>query len=662
MSSAVNKSRRLIEDKQTYSRLLSAALLVLIFSVFIRTAWISDDAFITLRTIDNFIHGHGLTWNVGERVQAYSHPLWLMALTPVYYFTREPYFGTLFLSLVLSFGAVLFMALKIRITWFQTLAGILLLCCSKAFTDYATSGLENPLAYFLAALFLFEYRKPHITFSLLLIQSFLVALLLLTRQDLGLIFLPALGYSTWRYGKWVGAFALGAGLFPWFAWLLFSLFYYGFPLPNTAYAKLQTGIPVSELWSQGLLYFWNSLSTDPLTLLAILGISGFMVYLRRKRWLVLSASLLLYMLYVLSIGGDFMSGRFFALPLFCLVVAFNSVQVSHSFIFRSISITVLVSAGLFSPYSPVFSGKSYRKKEPLNALIDKAGICDERGFYYTFTGFLNQDFNRRGLKHPDAERGRLAKAVKQRVNINGAVGFLGYYAGPEVYVVDYYALGDPLLARLPVVEKDSLYQDWYKKVHGQESPFTWRPGHFRRTLPAGYLATRASGQNRIQDPDLHQGWNRLQTVISAPLFSKERVKQLKILWLDQKGQVFPPQERNAWTPIAYTEILAYDSTDVSTGFIRAQELFFTGEVDSAAFLLRNIAGLSPYFVSVNRTEFGSAWFAITQRYTENKRYNKALDAAAEAENYGVKIPSETLMQIREKAEMESLFFPERTKR
>ncbi|MBK7217390.1 MAG: hypothetical protein IPH95_10125 [Candidatus Promineofilum sp.] len=33
-------------------------------------AWMGDDAFITLRTVDNFVAGRGLVYNVGERVQS----------------------------------------------------------------------------------------------------------------------------------------------------------------------------------------------------------------------------------------------------------------------------------------------------------------------------------------------------------------------------------------------------------------------------------------------------------------------------------------------------------------------------------------------------------------------------------------------------------------
>ena len=38
--------------------------------VLIRTTWICDDAYINFRTIDNFLHGYGLRWNIAERVQS----------------------------------------------------------------------------------------------------------------------------------------------------------------------------------------------------------------------------------------------------------------------------------------------------------------------------------------------------------------------------------------------------------------------------------------------------------------------------------------------------------------------------------------------------------------------------------------------------------------
>ncbi len=62
----------------------------------------SDDAYITLRTVDNFINGYGLTWNISERVQAYTHPLWMFLLSIyIFFYSRSllyndnPFLGNL---------------------------------------------------------------------------------------------------------------------------------------------------------------------------------------------------------------------------------------------------------------------------------------------------------------------------------------------------------------------------------------------------------------------------------------------------------------------------------------------------------------------------------------------------------------------------------------
>ena len=40
------------------------------FALFVLVnAWVSEDAYITLRVIDNFFNGYGLRWNINERVQ-----------------------------------------------------------------------------------------------------------------------------------------------------------------------------------------------------------------------------------------------------------------------------------------------------------------------------------------------------------------------------------------------------------------------------------------------------------------------------------------------------------------------------------------------------------------------------------------------------------------
>src|SRR3954470_21478862 len=61
-----------------------------LFAAILHAAWLCEDAFITLRSVDNWVNGYGLRWNIAERVQSYTHPLWLLCLTPVYWLTRSP--------------------------------------------------------------------------------------------------------------------------------------------------------------------------------------------------------------------------------------------------------------------------------------------------------------------------------------------------------------------------------------------------------------------------------------------------------------------------------------------------------------------------------------------------------------------------------------------
>lgn len=44
----------------------------------LRLAWVTDDAYISFRYAENLVHGHGLVYNVGERVEGYSNFLWTL--------------------------------------------------------------------------------------------------------------------------------------------------------------------------------------------------------------------------------------------------------------------------------------------------------------------------------------------------------------------------------------------------------------------------------------------------------------------------------------------------------------------------------------------------------------------------------------------------------
>ena len=471
--------------------------------VVIKSAWLSDDAYITFRTVDNFVNGYGLTWNTAERVQAYTHPLWMFLLSALYFFTHEIFFSSLFLSIAISLVAVSVLALRMASSSTTALLGITILTLSKAFVDYSTSCLESPLTHLILVILFLVYVKPEPSPRTLFVLSLLTALATVNRTDIALLFLPLLGYSLVKLRDARGVYAVGAGFIPLILWELFSLFYYGFLFPNTAYAKLNTGlVSGSELVQSGFYYLLNSINLDPLTLLVIAGGMALPFVTRERRYYPIVAGLALYLLYVVRIGGDFMSGRFLAAPLLGAVVILISSDWGALKLKWVAPFALVLLAGLSSPHSPVFTGRD------LGPLVDPNGITDERRNYYPSTGLLRVNRHAQFPDHDWAKAGQAARAENPRVVQKGSIGFFGYFAGPQVYVVDLVGLADPLMARLPPTEPN------------------WAIGHFGRTVPEGYIDTLVSGENRIADENLATYYDKLSFVIRGDLFDAGRLVEV----------------------------------------------------------------------------------------------------------------------------------------
>ncbi len=141
-------------DRKWVRRAFLLVCAAIYFLVAVRSAWMCDDAYITFRTVGNFVNGHGLTWNVVERVQVYTHPLWMLLTAAVYAATREAYYTGLALSLVCAVSAFYLLLFRIAVSTRRALIAGAILTVSKAFVDYSTSGLENPLSFVLLAWFL----------------------------------------------------------------------------------------------------------------------------------------------------------------------------------------------------------------------------------------------------------------------------------------------------------------------------------------------------------------------------------------------------------------------------------------------------------------------------------------------------------------------------
>src|SRR5262245_1313843 len=213
--------------------ILLFAALVAVGIVLIRTAWVCDDAYITFRTIDNFLHGFGLRWNVAERVQSFTHPLWLILLTPFLALTGEPYYTSLAVSILLTLATVALICGRVAATPLAALLAVCMLLASRAFVEYSTSGLENPLSHLLLVVFAYAYLTKPLDRRSVTILCFIASLLLLNRLDLALLILPALLHALWV--AWPERVFVRAALafVPFVAWEILSVVYYGVPFPNT---------------------------------------------------------------------------------------------------------------------------------------------------------------------------------------------------------------------------------------------------------------------------------------------------------------------------------------------------------------------------------------------------------------------------------------------
>ena len=503
----------------------------LIFSyliiVFI-AAWLSDDAYITFRIIDNFINGYGLTWNIGERVQAFTHPLWMFTLAAFQFITREVYFTSVFLSIIISFLAFYILIRKLSASTENAILVGLILIFSKAFVDYSTSGLENPLTHLLIVLFFMVYFNQADGKKKLFVLSFLSSLAALNRLDSLIILLPALAFIYFKEKKRLkGLLIILASFLPLFAWEMFSLFYYGFFFPNTAYAKLNTGINQSDLIKQGLYYLLDSLYLDPLTFFALL--AGILAaLLKRKSELIpLAVGTGLYIIYIVNIGGDFMSGRFLSAPLLCAVIILARTEIK-SIKTAMVSAIVIIGLGFLSPRPNLLSTPQYSlgpkiihafRFGPIISGLNE-GITDERFWYYENTGLLNNLFQRKIERHPWVKHALTIKETKNNFVVKATVGMFGFYAGSNVHILDQYALTEPLLARIPSTEYWLIGHDKPKNER------FWRIGHFARKIPEGYLETLKTGENKIVNPSLAKYYEKLSIITKGGLRDLNRLKEI----------------------------------------------------------------------------------------------------------------------------------------
>jgi arabinofuranosyltransferase len=432
--------------------LVAAAALV---ALAIARAWLCDDAFITFRVVDQLLAGNGPVYNAGERVQVFTHPLWFWLLAAWSALGGSLHPGAMFVSLALFAAGVAALVLAFRDRPLVLAFVLVTLLLSRAAVDYATSGLETPVSFALAAAAVLGLRSRNRALAVAAL-----ALLPFNRLDLALWALPfafAVPAAGWR-GR-MGVLALWA--IPAAAWAGFSMLYYGSPVPNTALAKL-SGETDARI-DQGLSYLAASLVTDPGTL--VLVVAG--LALGSLRWrddaLVRAsfAALLVSLAYVVWAGGDFMVGRFLLPAIWAAAVVIAAAAPARRALgaFAALLVAAHLAYGDWTLRTRVgvVPGPNY-------AGPYMNGALDERRFYLPWLGL----FPARDLREMDFVR-QPRTPTEPPIVFN--LGLRGRSMALREPLIDWYGLADPLLARI--------------------QPFAGaRPGHANRPMPEEFWRWR----------------------------------------------------------------------------------------------------------------------------------------------------------------------------
>jgi arabinofuranosyltransferase len=329
--------------------------------------------------------------------------------------------------------------------------------------------------------------------------AIITAALFLARPDAIVLVAPSLIIYLWNQRHHARQYLplVLLGILPAVTWILFSLFYYGAPVPNTALAKVQTGQTLYQNAAHALHYYAWTVQSDLITALLInVGIL-FAVIGRLPRIKPLGFGLLLWIVYLAYVGADYMGGRFFsgAVLVATAITALHLNYMPHKVAVWSIALILFAASPMLG--FTVFSPASYEERA-----FSTGGVADERGYYYQSLGLLPSLQRGTWRSHPWVQEGdslRTFPGWYSRCNI----GMAAYAAGPSVRWVDPLALAEPLLARLPARSNS-------------------RVGHYERAIPEGYLDTLLYENNAVRDAKLLALSQDVSRAVRSPLWNPER--------------------------------------------------------------------------------------------------------------------------------------------
>jgi len=290
-----------------------------------------DDAFISFRYAKNFSQGYGLVFNPGtEPVEGYTNFLWIIILAFSYKIGIDIVLLSKVLGYIFSISTILILLFYLNYknnSLIQIVSALILSTCG-AFTVWGTSGMETSMFTFLLTFILLYLGRniSNLNNKKLIILGVLTSLLTLTRPEglivfaTNLIVILFLAYKNKKHILentifYILSFSIIICLHE-----AFRYFYYHDFLPNTFYNKVGNAV---DQYVRGLRYIKLFIEATWLILIPIFIYTCFKIKniaknrLNIKNYLplILSITAIMFIFYIIYVGGDVMPAFRFFTPL-----------------------------------------------------------------------------------------------------------------------------------------------------------------------------------------------------------------------------------------------------------------------------------------------------------------------------------------------------------
>jgi hypothetical protein len=455
---------RIDQHLRNRSSVIIVALVLLALIIGWINRFVQDDAFISFHYARNLVEGNGLTW-FGTRVEGYTNYLWVLWIALGLKVGIDPILWS-YVGGLTSFALAVYALWRTSNLLFgeslPAVLAVLLFVTDLSVASFATGGLETMLQTALWSLSLYVLFKMEraISAKSLLALSLLLAAAVLTRLDsavpgflitMAVVIALAKRRYPLRYYLWFALpFALIVGT--WFAW---KLSYYGSILPNTYFSRMGSEF---EFNRNGFVYLFRFFHWYLIWPFLVLGALAWLIkrdHLDRKI-LYLVLHIVIWCVYVIAVGGDFMEFRFMVpiLPLLFIVLSY---LVYYSLGKRLARYSLVASVASLM----ILMFASYRHARTFDGVTEDRAL-DSIPALATFYGL-----------YPDGDWARVGKRLGEELRGTNAilamdaVGAIPYYS--RIETVDLWGLNDRYVAR----HGDRLAESYRRPSHSRRAPLSY---------------------------------------------------------------------------------------------------------------------------------------------------------------------------------------------